>query len=152
MARSLVGVLILNFGKRCFLPRCSTRLYSSPPGNVPESDKNLKPYSVNKLKSWNSRWGVPSRSKRFGKQKMAELAMDDLFITKFIRGTFPMNASHPIIVSRKENTINVILALMMDPIPVNFLVGLSETVLSEWLGCKVNVHPCCVLPKELISP
>ena len=126
------------------------RLYSSPQGKVPESDKNMKPYSVNKLRGWNSRWGVPPRSRRFAKQKMAELAMDDMFITKFIRGTFPMNIDHPIILSRKENIINITLPLMMDPIPANFLVGFTETVLSEWLGCKVNVNTCCVLPKDRI--
>ena len=130
----------------------SVRYLSSVKGKVPESDQNLKPYSVNKLRSWNSKWGVPPRSKRFGKEKMAELVMDDLFITKFIRGTFPMKEDHPVIVSRKENIVNITLPLMMDPIPMNFLVGYSEVILSEWLGCKVNVHPSCLLPKELLSP
>ena len=69
--------------------------------------------------------GVPPRSKRFGKEKMAELVMDDLFIKKFIRGTFPMKEDHPVIVSRKENIVNITLPLMMDPIPMNFLVGYS---------------------------
>ena len=129
----------------------TSRPYSSTKGKVPENDKNLKPYSVNKLRSWNSRWGVPPRSKKFGKEKMAELTVDDLFITKFIRGTFPMNPDNPIIISRKENIINITLPLMMDPFTVNFLVGYSEKILSEWLGCQVNVNPSCVLPKDYLT-
>ncbi len=125
--------------------------YSSIQGNVPECDKDLKPYSVNKLRSWNTRWGVPPRSKKFGKEKMAELTVDDLFITKFVRGTFPMNPDNPIIISRKENIINITLPLMLDPVPLNFLVGYSEKILSEWLGCKVNVNPSCVLPKDFLT-
>lgn len=119
-------------------------------GKVPECDKNLKPYSVNKLRGWNSKWAVPPRSKRFGKEKSAELLMDDMFITKFIRGTFPMNEEYPIILGRKENTINITLPIMMDPIPLNFLVGYSERILSEWLGCSVTIRPSCVLPRQLI--
>ena len=125
------------------------RSLSSVKGKTPVSDKNLKPYSIGKLKTWDSRWWIPTRG-RFTKEKMPELTIDDMFITNFIRGTFPMNIKNPVIISRKENIINVTLPLMMDPIPMNFLVGYSETLLSEWLGCIVYVKPCCVLPKELL--
>lgn len=108
----------------------------------PRVPKSKTPQAVGKLRTWDSRWAVPSRGRR-AKKLLSDLTFDDMFIRKFVRGTFPITDDNPVIVKRKENIVNVTFLLRLDPTNMYFLIGYSETLLSQWLGCKVYVRPIC---------
>ena len=108
----------------------------------PRTPRTKTPQAVGKFRTWDSRWAVPSRGRR-GKKLLSDLTFDDMFIRKFVRGTFPMTDDNPIIVKRKENIVNITFLLRLDPMNMYFLVGFSETLLSRWLGAKVYVKPIC---------
>ena len=135
------------FVTRCLRPRFTllARGYAIVKASSqikPRIPRNKRPQAVGNLRSWDSRWAVPTRGRR-GKKLLSDLTFDDMFIRKFVRGTFPMTDDNPIIVKRKENIVNITFLLRLDPVNMYFLIGYSETLLSRWLGAKAYVRPIC---------
>jgi hypothetical protein len=83
--------------------------------------------------SWSSRGGVGSN---------ATSLMQDLYIRKFIFGTFP-GVTH-VIEQKRGNSIVITFWLKLSAYEftapsLSFLVAFSETILSKFLGCNVTI-------------
>jgi len=71
-----------------------------------------------------------------------KLFMEDLFIRKFLKGTWTQMFLSEIIVKRQHNTIRVaaLIKRSLQPQKVYFLIGYSEEMLSQWLKCPVKLE------------
>ena len=82
-----------------------------------------------------------------------KLFMEDMFIRKFLKGTWTQLFLSEIIIKRQHNTIRVA-ALMKKGLQqqkVYFLIGYSEEMLSQWLKCPVKLELQVVAnPKDVI--
>ena len=78
--------------------------------------------------------------------------IEDMFIRKFLKGTWSQMFLSEIIVKRQHNTIRI--AAIIRPSVTNrklyFLLGYSEEMLSLWLKCLVNLE-LQVLPDPYIQ-
>ena len=68
--------------------------------------------------------------------------IEDMFIRKFLKGTWSQMFLSEIIVKREHNTVRV--AAIIRPLVTNrkmyFLLGYSEEMLSLWLKCPVKLE------------
>ena len=68
--------------------------------------------------------------------------MDDIMIRKFIDGAFYDLLTSDIVIKRKDNRITVVFLVKkeIDIAKFYFLVGFSEKLLTELMGCLVKVE------------
>lgn len=101
-------------------------------------EESLKPDMIGVRKSWCSfnTSGVVDGIRK------AETAHEDLFIRKFIHGTFPRILSSNVIIKRRANqiTISFMAIRMIPPIKFYFLVGYTEEILSYVLKSVVKLE------------
>nr|CAG4641340.1 EOG090X0I6M [Eulimnadia texana] len=104
------------------------------------------PHFIAHRKSWNS-WDTTNIH---GGLRSAETAVDDMFIRRFMAGTWHDLFVSEIIIKRQHNLIRIagiirqgILARKM-----YFLIGYSEELLSNWLQCPVKLELQTVPSKE----
>lgn len=72
----------------------------------------------------------------------SETAIEDIFIRKFITGTFHALVCSEVIIKRQFNHIRIA-ALMLQRLPPRkyyFLVGYVEEMLAIWLQCPVTLE------------
>lgn len=72
----------------------------------------------------------------------SETAVEDMFIRRFMTGTWPLLLLSEIIIKRQINIIRVagIVKLGANPRQIYFLTGYSEEFLSYWLQCPVKLE------------
>lgn len=70
------------------------------------------------------------------------MAIEDLFIRKFMTGTWHSLFVSEIIIKRQHNMIRIagILARSISARKMYFLIGYSEELLSFWLQCPVKLE------------
>jgi small subunit ribosomal protein S24 len=82
-----------------------------------------------------------------------KLFMEDMFIRKFMRGTWSESFVSEIIVKRQHNTVRIA-GIIQKSIPARklyFLLGYTEEMLSLWLKCPVKLELQVLIdPKEMI--
>lgn len=77
-----------------------------------------------------------------GGLRPAQTAVEDLFIRKFITGTWHGLLCSEVIIKRQFNTIRIA-AIMRQAITARkmyFLIGYTEELLSYWLQCPVTLE------------
>ena len=71
-----------------------------------------------------------------------KMFIEDMFIRKFLKGTWSQMFLSEIIVKRQHNTVRI--AAIIKPVVTNrklyFLLGYSEEMLSLWLKCPVKLE------------
>ncbi|XP_061251650.1 small ribosomal subunit protein uS3m [Bos javanicus] len=77
-----------------------------------------------------------------GEDHAAERTVEDVFLRKFMLGTFPGCLADQLILKRRANQVEIC-ALVLRQLPAHkfyFLVGYSETLLSHFYKCPVRLH------------
>lgn len=108
-----------------------------------------KPDQIGVRKSWNSF----NTTGLEGGIRLAETAHEDLFIRKFVHGTWPRLLVSDVIIKRRANQIiiNFVAARMMQPSKYYFLVGYTEELLSYVLKSPIKIElQTCDGPSDLI--
>nr|CAG4650621.1 EOG090X0I6M [Sida crystallina] len=104
------------------------------------------PHQIAHRKSWNS-WDTSSLKDGL---RPAEIAVDDVFIRKFMTGTWHNLFCTEIIIKRQHNLIRIA-GIVQQSIPARrmyFLIGYTEELLSYWLQCPVKLELQTVERKE----
>lgn len=101
-------------------------------------EESNKPDQIGVRKSWNSF----NDSALMGGIRTAECAQEDVFIRKFVHGTWPKLLTSDVIIKRRANQI--ILSYMClratSPSKIYFLIGYTEEILSYFLKCVVKIE------------
>ncbi|XP_010596569.1 small ribosomal subunit protein uS3m [Loxodonta africana] len=77
-----------------------------------------------------------------GEDHAAARTVEDVFLRKFMWGTFPGCLADQVILKRRANQLEIC-ALVLRQLPAHkfyFLVGYSETLLSHFYKCPVRLH------------
>uniref|UniRef100_A0A8C0ZTD8 28S ribosomal protein S24, mitochondrial n=1 Tax=Castor canadensis TaxID=51338 RepID=A0A8C0ZTD8_CASCN len=77
-----------------------------------------------------------------GEDHAAERTVEDVFLRKFMRGTFPGCLADQLVLKRRANQVDIC-AVVLRQLPAHkfyFLVGYSETLLSHFYKCPVRLH------------
>uniref|UniRef100_A0A8C5K824 Mitochondrial ribosomal protein S24 n=1 Tax=Jaculus jaculus TaxID=51337 RepID=A0A8C5K824_JACJA len=77
-----------------------------------------------------------------GEAHAAERTVEDVFLRKFMLGTFPGCLADHVVLKRRANQLDIC-ALVLRQLPAHkfyFLVGYSETLLSHFYKCPVRLH------------
>ncbi|XP_072811636.1 uncharacterized protein [Vicugna pacos] len=77
-----------------------------------------------------------------GEEHAAERTVEDVFLRKFMLGTFPGCLADQLVLKRRANQLEIC-ALVLRQLPAHkfyFLVGYSETLLSHFYKCPVRLH------------
>ncbi|KAF5299281.1 hypothetical protein FQA39_LY02454, partial [Lamprigera yunnana] len=97
-----------------------------------------KPHQIMQRKSWNS-WNT---SCVLGGPRPSETAVEDMFIRKFVSGTWHSLFVSEIIIKRQHNIIRIagIIRQAISARKIYFLIGYTEELLSFWLQCPVKLE------------
>ncbi|XP_078005457.1 small ribosomal subunit protein uS3m isoform X2 [Phascolarctos cinereus] len=76
-----------------------------------------------------------------GEEGAAERTVEDVFLRKFLYGTFPGCLADEVVIKRQANQLVICLLLLqrMQPSKLYFLVGYSEELLSTFYKCPVRL-------------
>nr|CAG4638161.1 EOG090X0I6M [Chydorus sphaericus] len=111
---------------------------------TPKKDRPLTyemanpPYLIAHRKSWNS-WDTSTLHEGL---RASETAIEDIFIRRFMNGTWHDLFCSEIIIKRQHNIIRIA-GLVRQSTPARkmyFLIGYSEELLSNWLQCPVKLE------------
>ncbi|XP_012259204.1 28S ribosomal protein S24, mitochondrial [Athalia rosae] len=96
------------------------------------------PYQIAHRKSWNS-WNTSNVT---GGNRSSETAVDDMFIRRFITGTWHSLFMSEVIIKRQHNIIRIagIVRRSISSRKMYFLIGYCEELLSFWLQCPVKLE------------
>ncbi|KAL3279614.1 hypothetical protein HHI36_017120 [Cryptolaemus montrouzieri] len=96
------------------------------------------PHMIAHRKSWNS-WNTSNLD---GGLRPSETAIEDVFIRKFMIGTWHALFVSEIIVKRQHNIIRIggIIRRSISARKMYFLIGYTEELLSFWLQCPVKLE------------
>lgn len=104
------------------------------------------PHFIAHRKSWNS-WNTSNLEDGL---RPAETAVEDMFIRKFMEGTWHNLLASEVIIKRQHNHIRIA-AIMQQKINARkmyFLIGFSEELLAYWLQCPVTLELQTVSDKK----
>ncbi|XP_077999501.1 small ribosomal subunit protein uS3m-like [Glandiceps talaboti] len=96
------------------------------------------PYRIGSRKTWNS----INTANLHEEEGAPETAVEDLFVRRFLHGTFHGCLAAESIIKRKANHINVCLLLKrsLAPSKYYFLIAYSEALLTSWFKCVVKIE------------
>lgn len=85
-----------------------------------------------------------------GGLRPSETAIEDMFIRKFITGTFFSLVCSEVIIKRQFNHIRIafIARRALNPTKMSFLIGYSEELLAHWLQCPITLELQTIANKE----
>lgn len=97
-----------------------------------------KPDMIGVRKSWNSL----NSSGLLESIRTAETAHEDIFIRKFVHGTWPRLVASDVVIRRRGNVIilNFMCLRLSSPTSIYFLIGYTEEILSYVLKCNVKIE------------
>ncbi|KAH8332786.1 hypothetical protein KR074_010857 [Drosophila pseudoananassae] len=104
------------------------------------------PHFIGHRKSWNS-WNTSALKDSL---RPSQTAIEDLFIRKFVTGTWHALVSSEIIIKRQHNTIRIaaLIRQAISPRKMYFLIGYTEELLSSWMQCPVTLELQTVADKK----
>lgn len=117
----------------------SGRYKITPKGNRPLTYEMANPpHFIAHRKSWNS-WDTSSLE---GGLRASETAIEDIFIRRFMTGTWHSLICSEVIVKRQFNHIRIaaIIKQSISPRKMYFLIGYCEELLSNWLQSPVTLE------------
>ncbi|GLG99431.1 28S ribosomal protein S24, mitochondrial [Gryllus bimaculatus] len=96
------------------------------------------PHQIAHRKSWNS-WNTANI---LGGVRPAETTIEDLFIRKFMTGTWHNLFLSEVIIKRQHNMIRIagLVKQAISARKMYFLIGFTEEILSCWLQCPVKLE------------
>ena len=107
----------------------------------------FKPHEIGRKKDFNSLNTANLENTFLAKEEIGQdlphkMLTEDMFIRKFIRGTFPEMVASEIIVKRQHNLVRIAFLhrKVIMASKVYFLLGYSEELLSYWLKCPVKLE------------
>ncbi|XP_029921207.1 small ribosomal subunit protein uS3m [Myripristis murdjan] len=101
-------------------------------------EQALHPHHIGHRKGWLSQ----HTSNLQGEGGAAERTVEDVFIRRFVFGTFHSCLANEIVIKRRGNVLTVC-ALMLQKLPPHkfyFLIGYSESLLSHLYKCPVKLE------------
>nr|CAG4649823.1 EOG090X0I6M [Scapholeberis mucronata]SVE93988.1 EOG090X0I6M [Scapholeberis mucronata] len=104
------------------------------------------PHYIAHRKSWNS-WDTTTLEDGL---RPAETAVEDVFIRRFMTGTWHDLFCSEVIIKRQFNLIRIA-GIIRQGIPARkmyFLIGYTEELLSNWLQCPVKLELQTIEQKE----
>ncbi len=86
--------------------------------------------------------GTFLRKEEIGQDLPHKMFVEDMFIRKFMHGTWPETIVSEVIIKRQHNLVRIacIIAKNIQPKKVYFLIGYTEELLSVWLKCPVKLE------------
>ena len=89
--------------------------------------------------------GTFLKKEEIGQDLPHKLLIEDLFIRKFIVGTFPSQLGSEVMIKRQHNIVRIAFIIKREtkrtaPKSIYFLIGYSEELLSFWLKCPVRLE------------
>ncbi|KAL7377224.1 hypothetical protein ABVT39_024088 [Epinephelus coioides] len=101
-------------------------------------EEALPPHQIAHRKGWLSQ----HTSNLKGEEGAAERTIEDVFIRRFMFGTFHNSLANEIVIKRRGNMLIVCALLLqkLGPQKIYFLVGYSETLLSHLYKCPVKLE------------
>ncbi|KAM8707084.1 hypothetical protein ACLKA7_011223 [Drosophila subpalustris] len=104
------------------------------------------PHFIGHRKSWNS-WNTSTLKDSL---RPSQTAIEDVFLRKFITGTWHALVCSEIIIKRQHNTIRIaaIIRQAITPRKMYFLIGYTEEMLSNWMQCPVTLELQTVADKK----
>jgi len=121
----------------------------------------LSPQKIAIHKSFNSfntgqledTFGVDKWEEKGGVNLSYKMFIEDMFIRKFLKGTWSGMFLSEIIIKRQHNTVRVAALIKKNLMTrkVYFLIGYSEEMLGQWLKCPVKLELQVIdNPKDVI--
>lgn len=100
-------------------------------------DEANKPDMIGVTKSWLSL----NTSNLLDCERSAETSHEDIFIRKFLHGTWPEMLASDVVIKRRGNQININFVALrkFNPNKFYFVLGYSEEILSLILKCVVKI-------------
>ncbi|XP_054468492.1 28S ribosomal protein S24, mitochondrial [Anoplopoma fimbria] len=101
-------------------------------------EQALPPHHIGHRKGWLSQHTGNLK----GEEGAADRTVEDLFVRRFMFGTFHSCLANEIVIKRRGNVL-VVCALMLQKLPPQkfyFLIGYSETILSHLYKCPVKLE------------
>ncbi|XP_068561670.1 small ribosomal subunit protein uS3m [Cebidichthys violaceus] len=101
-------------------------------------EQALPPHQIGHRKGWLSQHTGNLR----GEEGAAERTIEDVFVRRFMFGTFHGCLANEIVIKRRGNVL-VVCALMLQKLPPQkfyFLIGYSESLLSHLYKCPVKLE------------
>ena len=83
------------------------------------------------------------RKEEIGQDLPHKMLIEDLFIRKFMRGTFPKAIMSEVMIKRQHNLVRVACLISRQAIParkIYFLLGYTEELMSFFLKCPVKLE------------
>ncbi|KAK6629640.1 hypothetical protein RUM43_003457 [Polyplax serrata] len=117
----------------------SGKVFPSIKGDKPITyEQSLEPQHIAHRKSWNS-WNTTTIE---GGLRTAETLFDDIFIRKFIVGTFHGMVKSEVIIKRQHNIVRIAMIIFpkLSPQKLAFLIGYTEELLSYWFQSPVKLE------------
>ncbi|XP_017856405.1 PREDICTED: 28S ribosomal protein S24, mitochondrial [Drosophila arizonae] len=104
------------------------------------------PHFIGHRKSWNS-WNTSTLKDAL---RPSQTAIEDVFIRKFITGTWHALVCSEIIIKRQHNMIRIaaIIRQAINARKMYFLIGYTEELLSYWMQCPVTLEFQTVADKK----
>ncbi|XP_057665294.1 28S ribosomal protein S24, mitochondrial [Diorhabda carinulata] len=104
------------------------------------------PFQIAHRKSWNS-WNTSNVD---GGLRPSETAVEDMFIRKFMVGTWQGLFASEVIIKRQHNIIRIagIITRSIHQRKMYFLIGYTEEFLSFWLQCPVKLELQTIADKK----
>ncbi|XP_014768081.1 28S ribosomal protein S24, mitochondrial [Octopus bimaculoides] len=109
-------------------------------------EKSQPPYLIGVTKTWNS-WNT---STLLDEGRTSEITVDDIFIRRFMHGTWPRLLMSDVIIKRRHNLIVVAALISQNLLPqkIYFLQGYTEEMLSYILKCPIRLEIQTVKDKK----
>ncbi|CAH1962750.1 unnamed protein product [Acanthoscelides obtectus] len=104
------------------------------------------PHQIAHRKAWNS-WNTSNID---GGIRPAQTAIEDVFIRKFVTGTWHNLFVSEVIIKRQHNIIRIagIIRRGIGARKMYFLIGYTEELLSFWLQCPIKLELQTVADKR----
>lgn len=110
-------------------------------------DMAFKPRAIAYKKGWLSHNTAQLEDTFLKKEEIGQdlphkTFLEDMFIRKFMHGTWPEAFVSELIIKRQHNLIRIsgIIVTQHKPREVYFLIGYTEELLSAWLKCPVRLE------------
>jgi len=110
----------------------------------------MRPEEIGEKKAHNSMntgqlEGTFLHKEEIGQDLPHKLLFEDMFVRKFLHGTWPEMISSEVIIKRQHNLVRIAFAMVLPTFRVKtsnvyFLIGYTEEILSYWLKCPVKLE------------
>ncbi len=87
--------------------------------------------------------GTFLHKEEMGQDLPHKMFLEDLFIRRFLHGTWPEHIASEVIIKRQHNLVRIAFLLSQQRLQartVYFLIGYTEELLSYWLKCPVKLE------------